>query len=346
MVMAQSLYKLLRERDASLVIDVLAPAWSLPLLERMPEVRQGIELPLTHGELGLGRRRALGHALRGRYDRAIVLPRSLKSALVPWFAGIPRRTGFRGEWRYGLINDMRPFDLKRLDKTVLRFIALGLDAGEPGTGEPGAVADAASGAAGAAALPIPPEPVLRTDAAATARLVERLGLAADAPTVALMPGAEYGPAKQWPPESFSALAARLAGKGANVWILGSAKEAALGEEIRSAANSARVRNLSGETDLVEAVDLLALATAAVSNDSGLMHIAAAVGTHVVAIYGSSTPDFTPPLTHDATVHYRRLDCSPCFARECPLGHLDCLRGIDPATVAASVERRLEAVSNG
>lgn len=322
MVMAQALYKLLKHRDGGVAIDVLAPAWSVPLLQRMPEVRRGIELPLAHGELGLSKRRRLGRSLTGRYRRAIVVPRSFKSALVPWWAGIPTRTGFRGEWRFGLINDMRPFDAGRLDQTVKRFVALGLDAGE-------------------AELPPPPKPVLSVDPGATRTVLERLGLATDVPVVAMMPGAEYGPAKQWPAASFAALAARLASRGAHVWILGSAGEAALGAAIAEGAGSAGVRNLCGETALVEAVDLLAQASVAVSNDSGLMHIAAAVGTHVVAIYGSSTPDFTPPLTPDCTVHYRRLPCSPCFARECPLGHLDCLRGIDVDAVAVSVERRLD-----
>jgi len=326
MVMAQSLYQLLRQRAPDRPIDVLAPSWSLPLLARMPEVRRGIELPLGHGELGIRVRRALGRSLRGRYARAIVLPRSWKSALVPWFARIPERTGFRGEWRYGLINDRRAFDDRRLDQTIKRFLALGLDRGET-------------------ALPAAPLPALVSDAASQAAVLRRLGLGTDAPVVALMPGAEYGPAKQWPPEYFAALARQLAERGADVWILGSAKESALGESIAAAAGSARVRNLCGATALVDAVDLLALTAAVVSNDSGLMHVAAAVGTEVVALYGSSTPDFTPPLTSRASIHYRRLDCSPCFARDCPLGHRDCLRGIEVASVAASVERALGAAAS-
>lgn len=317
MVMAQSLFRWLTTRTPGRVIDVLAPGWSLPLLERMPEVRRGIELPVGHGRLALGPRRALGRRLRGEYDRALILPRSLKSALVPWFAAIPRRTGYRGEWRYGLINDMRRFDPERLDQTVKRFLALGLDAGET-------------------ELPLPPPPQLTVDPAAGAALRERLELETASRVVALMPGAEYGPAKQWPAESFAELAAWLGGRGLAVWILGSGKEAGLGAAIEAAAATPSVRNLCGRTELVDAVDLLALAGVAVSNDSGLMHIAAAVGTHVVALYGSSTPDFTPPLTGHASVHYRRLECSPCFARVCPLGHLDCLRGIDVASVAASV----------
>jgi len=321
MVMAQSLYKSLKARDASVEIDVLAPAWSLPLLERMPEVTRGIELPLGHGQLGARLRRRIGVSLRGKYARAIVLPRSFKSALVPWFAGVSQRTGFRGEWRYGLINDMRPFDPSRLDRTVLRFVALGQARSEE-------------------ALPDPPEPRLTLDSKMRDDVIARLNLEAEGPVVALMPGAEYGSAKQWPEESFARLAGRLADLGITVWILGSAKESPLGREIQRAAGSSRVRSVCGETALVEAVDLLGRADVAVSNDSGLMHIAAAVGAHTVAIYGSSTPDFTPPLSENSTIHYRRLTCSPCFKRRCPLGHLDCLTGIEVDAVLAGVERRL------
>jgi len=287
----------------------------------MPEVERGIELKLGHGQLGLGARRRLGHSLRGRYRRAIVLPRSLKSALVPWFASIPNRTGFRGEWRYGLINDIRVFDPNRLDQTVRRFVALGISPDER-------------------ELPEMPEPALAIDTDAQAGLIEKLALDPARPAVTLMPGAEYGPAKQWPTENFSRLAAALASNGIDVLILGSEKEAPLGRQIEHSAASPRVRNLCGETSLVDAVDLLGFAAVAVSNDSGLMHIAAAVGTHTVAIYGSSTPDFTPPLTSHADVHYLRLSCSPCFKRECPLKHLNCLNGISVDAVLAGVEHQL------
>jgi heptosyltransferase II len=327
MVIAQSLYRWLRQRNAGAQIHVLAPPWSLPLLARMPEVTAGIELPLGHGELGFSARRALGRRLRAAaFDRAIVLPRSLKAALVPFFAKIPVRTGFRGEWRYGLINDMRPFDPARLNQTVLRFLALGVAAGEP--------------------LPLTlPEPALTVDARGL--VLERLGLRPNGPIVAMMPGAEYGPAKRWPAEQFGRLAARLVAAGAQVWLLGSTKEAPLGEEIVAAAGSVRVRNLCGRTSLTDAVDLLAHAAVAVSNDSGLMHVAAAVGTHVVALYGSSSPDFTPPMTPRKTVVYRALPCSPCFARQCPLGHLDCLRGIGVDQVlAATVAQLVEPAVGG
>jgi heptosyltransferase-2 len=319
MVMAQSLYKVLRMSDADVTIDVLAPGWSLPVLARMPEVRRGIELATRHGELGLGARRAAARRLRAeRYDRAIVLPRSLKAALVPFLARIPVRTGFRGEWRYGLINDMRPFDAASLNRTVLRFVALGAP-------------DATS--------PLPPvlPPALEPDAANLAAVARRLGLDLARPAVALMPGAEYGPAKRWPAAYFARLASALLGAGCAVWVLGSAKEQPLGREIAARAGAHRqLHDLTGATSLADVVDLLSAARVAVSNDSGLMHVAAAVGTHVAAIYGSSSPAFTPPLTEAKTIYYADLDCSPCFERVCPLHHLNCLKSIRVDAVLAGV----------
>jgi heptosyltransferase-2 len=321
MVMAQALYRSLAERGAA-EIHVLAPAWSLPVIARMPEVARGIELPIGHGELRLGARRAIGRGLSAEgYTRAIVLPRSLKAALVPWFARIPRRTGFKGEWRYGLLNDVRALDA-RLDQTVKRFVALGLEAGEP-------VPDP---------LPAAWRPRLRADPENLERLRARHALGER--IVALMPGAEYGAAKRWPAASYGALAAALARAGIDVVVLGSAKERDLGQEVCAVAASDRVRNLCGATSLADVVDLAAASAAAVSNDSGLMHVAAAAGTHVVAIYGSSSPKFTPPLSATADVVYLAIECSPCFARECPLGHLRCLRDITPRDVLAVVETAL------
>ncbi len=322
MVMAQALYRLLAKRLPAPDVHVLAPAWSLPLIARMPEVARGIEMPLGHGDLRVGVRRRIGLRLRAEgYSQAIVLPRSLKAALVPWFARIPRRTGFRGELRYGLLTDLRKLD-ERLDQTVKRFAALGVDPPD----EP------------PFALPRDLDPRLDVDPANQDRLRRELALSDGARIVALMPGAEYGPAKRWPAASYAALASALADAGADVIVLGSAKEHPLGDEIRAVAASSRVRNLCGATTLADVVDLIAAADVAISNDSGLLHVAAATGTHVVAIYGSSSPAFTPPLTAAATVLYRGLDCSPCFARECPLGHLRCLREIAVSEVLDAVER--------
>jgi heptosyltransferase-2 len=319
MVMAQALYRLLKQRSTAAEIHVVAPSWSLPVLERMPEVARGIELAVGHGELGLGRRRALGRDLRSEgYSRAIVLPRSAKAALVPWFARVPRRTGFRGEWRYGLLNDVR-VQAASLDQTVKRFVALGRETDEPV--EP---------------LPADLYPRLSVNAANQQRLRAEHRLDAREPLIALMPGAEYGAAKRWPAARFGELARWLAGAGTNVIVLGSTKERPLGDEIAAAAGQPRVRNLCGRTSLADVIDLAAAADAAVSNDSGLLHVAAASGTPVVAIYGSSSPKFTPPLTESAAVVYLGIECSPCFKRECPLGHLRCLTEISVERVEAAL----------
>jgi heptosyltransferase-2 len=314
MVMAQALFMRLRQRHPGAAIDVLAPGWSLPILARMPEVRSGIELPLGHGEFNLAGRRRIGRSLRNQqYGQAIVLPNSWKSALVPFFAGIPRRTGYRREMRYGLLNDLRTLDKAVLPRTVQQYVALGEDAAPK---QPPAV----------------PPPRLRTDPARVETLARALSLEAGLPAVALMPGAEYGPAKRWP--YYDQLAGRLAAQGRQVWIFGSAKEQELGQSI--AQNRPRIHNLCGRTQLADVVDLLGAAQGAVSNDSGLMHVASAVGTPLVALYGSSSPKMTPPLSPSAKVLYLDLDCSPCFERECPLGHFNCLRQM-------SVEQVLSAL---
>ncbi len=314
MIMAQALFKLLKQRAPATAIDLVAPAWSLPVIARMPEVRTGIVLPVAHGELGLRKRWHLAHCLRhSHYEQAIVLPRSLKAALVPWFARIPKRTGYRGEMRYGVINDRRPFDKAVLDQTVKRFVALGLEPGE--------------------SLPAIPTPALTVAPDNQQQLIEKLALDTAKPVVAMMPGAEYGPAKCWPLEYFSKLAAQLGTAGYHVWVLGSSKERGMGEAIAAHSNA---RNLCGETALADVIDLLALARHAVSNDSGLMHVAAASGCHVIGLYGSTSPAFTPPLTDHKTLHYLDLECSPCFERECPLGHLRCLREILPKDVMQSI----------
>ena len=314
MVMAQSLFKELKEQDTGREIDVLAPAWSLPVIERMPEVNQGIATNTAHGELAIGKRRRQGHELRARrYDRSLVLPRSFKAALVPWFANIPVRTGFRGEMRYGLISDVRELEKCILDQTVKKFVALGRPAG-------GRVGDLL-------------QPSLRVSKDEQIALIDRLQLQSDKPAVALMPGAEYGPAKCWPLEYFATLAGLLEDMGYAVWVLGSEGDKAAGQVI---ADNNTARNLCGHTSLADAIDLLAYCEHAVSNDSGLMHVAAAVGTHVHVLYGSSSPDYTPPLTKRKTIHYKRLDCSPCFKRECPLVHFNCLRGVLPESVIATI----------
>ena len=320
MVMAQSLFISLRQQYPDAEIDVLAPAWSVPLLERMPEVHEAITVPVGHGEFGLAARWRLGRALRARrYNHALVLPRSFKSALIPFFSGARVRTGYRGEMRYGLLNDIRPLDKSRLTQTVQRFVALG----QP---------------ADAALPPAVPQPKLRVDEGNQQRLLLSLGLELERPVIGFMPGAEYGPAKQWPLAHYAELAGMLVERGFQIWLLGSAKDREAAALI--AAGLGQVHNLCGRTELVDAVDLIALSRAVVSNDSGLMHVAAAVGTPLVALYGSSTPDYTPPLTDQAEVLYLGLDCSPCFKRDCPLGHTQCLTRIDAGQALAALQRLL------
>ena len=321
-VISQSLLKLLRQRNPAAQIDCLAPPWTLPLLARMPEVRHGISNPFGHGAFRLGERRALGKTLRERnYDHALVLPNSWKSALIPWFAGIPRRTGFRGEARWGLLNDLRRLDPVALPQMVQRFAALALPAGTT--------------------LPSPlPLPALQSTAAQQQQLLARLGLDTDKnkdkPVVAFCPGAEYGPAKRWPEAHFAALARMLAARGCMVWLVGSPKDHAVAETIVQGSAGACI-NLCGKTDIAEAADLLAAARLVVTNDSGLMHIAAAVGRPVIALYGSSSPLFTPPLSPDARILKLDIECSPCFKRECPLGHFKCLNDLSPERVFAAID---------
>jgi len=313
MVMAQSLFKVLKAAEPDCIIDVLAPEWSLHILERMPEVRRGVVMPVGHGKLDLGTRWALGRELgQIGYSQAIVLPNSFKSALVPAFAGIPQRTGFRGEMRYWFINDMRMLSKRRLPLTVQRFVTLGRAINQP--------------------LPDPlPRPQLVADAQNQVRLRNTFGLTARR-AVAFMPGAEYGPAKQWPLEHFTAVARELVARGIEVWVIGSGKDAVAGDLIAQVGEG--VRNLAGHTTLGDAVDLLAMCEAAVTNDSGLMHVAAALDVPLVALFGSSTPEHTPPLAapERVAVRYLALECSPCFQRTCPLGHLRCLTDITPASV--------------
>lgn len=316
MVMAQSLFKMLKARYPGCRIGVLAPAWSLPVLERMAEVDEGVALDVGHGEFGWSTRRRVARSLRGRFDRAIVLPRSWKSALVPFLAGISRRTGFTGEQRYGLLNDRRRLDKAVLDQTVKRFVALGLPAEE----------------AAAGGFPVP-RPQLAVDGGNLAELRRVHGLSSRS-AIGLMPGAEYGPAKQWPLEHFRTLAGALVAEGFEVRVLGGPKDDEAGRTI--AEGLAQVHNLCGRTRLADAVDLLADCRQVVTNDSGLMHVAAAAGTRVHALYGSSSPAYTPPLTDSAEIHYLALDCSPCFARTCPLGHTRCLVELSPERLLASV----------
>ena len=315
MVMAHTLVSLLvaeagdaDEAEGHLV----APPATASLARRMPGVAGVWTLEGGHGELGLGRRRALAQRLRAlAFDRAIVLPNSFKSALLPFFARIPVRTGWQGEARYGVLNDRRRLDPERYPLMIERFMALALPEGAP--------------------LEKPyPLPRLEADGASAGRLAERFGLETGSVTV-LCPGAEFGPAKRWPPRHFATVARAEVARGRKVWLLGSPGDAQACGEIAE-LSGAGVTDLAGRTSLLEAVDLLSLAERVACNDSGLMHVAAALERRVVALFGSTSPDFTPPLGARSTVLRNPVECSPCFQRQCPLGHLQCLESLMPERV--------------
>lgn len=289
MVMSQGLYRQLKQQDPNGQLDVMAPDWCRPILSRMPEVDNILAMPLGHGAIALGERRALGKSLKSQgYDQAIVLPGSLKSALVPWFAGIPKRTGWLGEMRYGLLNDHRKLDKAAFPLMIERYVALALNKPQ-----------------NAQQLPSPlPYPKLRVDHENALALIEKHQLNQTRPIAIFCPGAEFGPAKRWPHYHYAALADRLITKGWQVWTLGSPKDRPIGEDIEAALPEnakPHYRNLAGQTQLEDAVDLMSVAKIVITNDSGLMHIAAAVNTPLIALYGPTSPQFTPPLSEKAKV---------------------------------------------
>jgi len=291
MMMSQSLYRTIKAIEPAAEIDVMAPAWCRPLLDRMPEVSNALPMPLGHGALELGERRRLGISLRDKhYQRAFVLPNSLKSALVPFFANIPKRTGWRGEMRYGLLNDLRVLDKQAFPLMVQRYVALAYEAGKIKS---------------AADLPGPLLwPQLHVGEGEITAISEQFSLPASRPIIGFCPGAEFGPAKRWPHYHYAALAQKLIAEGYQVVLFGSAKDHPAGEDIRrSLVEQAQAfcMNLAGKTSLDQAVVLIAACQAVVSNDSGLMHVAAALNKPLVALYGPSSPDFTPPLSQHAKV---------------------------------------------
>jgi len=314
MVMAHTLVQALVARHGDPEIVMLAPPASQPIAERMPEVAESVRLEVRHGRLGWSVRRRMAKEMRRRrFDLAFVLPNSLKSALIPFWAGIPRRVGWHGESRYGILNDRRRATPEVHALMIERYLAL---AWPPGV-----------------ELPRPyPWPRLRVDEGNRESVRDRLGLATDPPVTVLCPGSEYGPAKRWPPSHYAAVARALLSAGRQVWLVGSPRDAGVCAEIRAAASG--VVDLSGRTTLLDAVDVLSLADVVVSNDSGLMHVASALDRRVVALFGSTSPEYTPPLSDRATVLRRDMECSPCFQRRCPLGHTDCLMGLEPERVLA------------
>jgi len=316
MVMSQSLYIRLKQNNPENRITVMAPSWTRPLLDRMPEVDARLDFDLEHGELKLAARRSLGKSLRdSHFTQAIVLPLSFKSALVPFHANIKIRTGWRGEWRNVLLNDCRPPLDENFPLMVQRFAAL---------------------ANPRASLP------QQSDVNSS---LSKFGLMKELTILAISPGAEFGEAKQWPSEYYAELTNAVLQQGWQVWIFGSVNDALIAESILADIDSNlldRCKNLAGRTSLAEAIDLMSLASAVVSNDSGLMHVAAALDKPVVGIYGSTSPDFTPPLADKIKLLATDIECRPCFRRKCLFGHLRCLTELKPALAIDAVRLLTES----
>ncbi|MDF7667493.1 ADP-heptose--LPS heptosyltransferase RfaF [Orbaceae bacterium ESL0727] len=290
MMMSQSLYRTLKQRNPTCQIDVMAPEWCRALLNKMPEVNRAIPMPLKHGELALAKRYQLGKALRANhYDQAIVLPNSFKSALIPFFAKIPKRTGWQGEMRYGLLNDRRKLNKPLFPLMVERYVALAYPKDQIHC---------------AADLP---KPLLYPKLQVTEAEIQAALAAFQIPhngqlLIGFCPGAEFGPAKRWPDYHYAALADKLASQNATILLFGSAKDQPVGEQIkRQMTLPQHCINLAGRTQLEQAICLIAACLAIVTNDSGLMHVAAALDRPLVALYGPSSPDFTPPLSQHAKV---------------------------------------------
>lgn len=328
MMMSQSLYRTLKALHPAATIDVMAPAWCRPLLEKMPEVNQAIPMPLGHGALAIGERRRLGKQLKENgYTHAYVLPNSFKSALVPFFADIPKRTGWRGEMRYGLLNDLRPLDKDAFPLMVERYVALAYDKQKVQK---------------ATDLPQPllwPKLAVADNDITTT--LNAFSLPTQRPAIGFCPGAEFGPAKRWPHYHYAALAQKLiTEQGYQVFLFGSQKDKEAGDEIKQTLTpQAREAcfNLAGETSLEQAVNLLASCKAVVSNDSGLMHIAAALDRPLVALYGPSSPDFTPPLSHKARIIRLITGYHKIRKGDAEQGYHQSLIDIQPEQVFAELE---------
>jgi heptosyltransferase-2 len=319
MIMAQALFKALKQKQPHALVDVLAPDWSRPLLERMPEVNMAISMPLGHGMLKLKTRYQLAQSLKShQYDHAFVLPNSWKSALIPWWAKIPKRTGWIGEMRFGLLNDCRRLTKSAIPRMVERFATLAYAPRTPITS--------------IEAL----HPKLRTEPDNIEKALKKFSMTQSQPVLALCPGAEFGPSKRWPEHYYAEVAREKLKQGWSVWLFGSKNDMPVAAQIQIGTKGQCV-DLTGRTSLGEAIDLLSLATAVVTNDSGLMHMAAALDKPLVAVYGSTDPGFTPPLHPAARIVRQNLPCSPCFKRECPLGHHECMKTLSPQQVISTLQ---------
>ncbi|MDR3467827.1 MAG: lipopolysaccharide heptosyltransferase II [Xanthobacteraceae bacterium] len=323
-VRGHTVVRVLKQRWPNRPVDMLTTTLCAPLVDYMPGVRQGIVWDLPRGRLALKQQRALAERLRAQnYGTALVMPRTWKAALAPVFAGIPERVGFVGEVRFGLINDWR-WGEKALPRMIDRKVALALP---PGT-------------AMATEWPVPQLTVPAAEIAAW-RAAHGLGLT---PAIALAPGS-VGSGKRWP--RYAEAARLLAARGFEVWVVGGPGEKALAADI-VAAGGPSVRDLTG-TDLRNGVLALAAARLAISNDSGLMHVAAAIGTPTMAIFGPTSPYHWAPLNELAAIVQTRtrVPCQPCHRPVCTMNDHRCMTEIaadEVVEIAAGVLARRPVTS--
>jgi heptosyltransferase-2 len=318
MIMTHSLVQVLKERFADARFDVLAPESTLTITELMPEFTRRILMPDVHGQFSLRKRWQLARNLKKEnYDLAYVLPNTWKSALVPFMARIPCRIGWFGESRYGLLTRYLKGP-ERYPQMVQRYVALGFLEGDFKTDSHF------------------PFPKIEIPLDLRDQTVQKFSLNLERPNVLLSPGAAFGPAKRWPMEYFIDVARYFINQGVDVWVIGGPQEVDLISPLAGAVPE--IKNFVGKTTLLEMGALIDLSHKVLSNDSGPMHIAAALNKPMIAIFGSSSSQFTPPLSVNARVLERLdLDCRPCFQRECPLIHFHCLKWIKPAQVIEALE---------
>lgn len=314
MIMSQALFKVLKDRF-DCVIDVVAPEWSCPILDRMEEVSKSITLPISHGELALRQRYLLAKQLRGEgYSQAIVLTNTWKSALLPFWARIPRRTGWLGELRWGLLNDVRYLNKNKYPTMMQRYVALAYTKGEDIPTEH-------------------PYPAFKVNQATVLETLNKFNLVTgkNKKIMALCPGAAFGIAKRWPEHYFIKLAQNKINAGWEIWLFGSKQDLPVVERIQNQLPS-NCKNFAGKLQLSETVDLISVVDVVISNDSGLMHMASGLNKYLLAIYGSTSSAFTPPFGAHAKIVTKKLPCSPCFKKVCPLKHHQCMNAITPEQI--------------
>ena len=299
-VMSQTLLKKVKSENPNATIDILVNSTFKSLVERMPEINEAIILDCEHKEFGFFKRLSLAKKIKGNYDQSIVLSRSIKSALIPYLARIPIRTGELGESRYVLINDLRKFTKEDRRKTAFRYVSMFTKKEE--------------------VLDEKYYPSLKSDPEKIKILSGKYKIDSEKKIIIFAPGAAFGPSKMWPVEKFKELGEKL-NKDFFILVLGSKSEKNIGDQIVTNKN---IINLCGETSITDAVDLMHISEFCVSNDSGLMHLAAATNTKSISIYGATSPELTPPLTSNKQIHYKGLPCSPCFEKICKYGHYNCL----------------------